>query len=362
MEMNETEKHSIVLIPSFEPDSALPVYVKELKNYGLTHIVIVDDGSGEEYRPVFQELEDEGCTVLWHWVNLGKGSALKTGFKYIKENLLDFSCIVTADADGQHAPPDVYSLTKESVQHPNGLILGERDFKKSGIPAKSLFGNRITSAIFAMMYGKYLPDTQTGLRAFGPQLMDQMIEIKGSRFEYEIQVLITCIRFNVPILSTSIQTIYENENKGTHFKAVKDSLRIMGAIMSDFIKFFSSSILCSAIDISIAWMLLDFLRPYLQGADFLRIIYATITARCVSIAANYLLNKNFVFKDKNKQAGARAFFRYLALCALIMLLSAVSVYILHTTLLLNEKTAKVICDICLFVLSYQIQQRWVFRE
>jgi putative flippase GtrA len=349
--MNQTINKSIILIPSLEPDERLPAYIKQLHQYGLSRIVIVDDGSGKEYQSIFKTLEEYGCIVLRHSVNLGKGSALKTGFRYIKENISDYSCVVTADSDGQHLAED--------VEHHDGLLLGVRDFKKSGIPFKSLIGNRITSAVLAGLYGRYIPDTQTGLRAFGPRLMDLMLDIKGERFEYETQVLISCIRSNIPIRTIPIQTIYENENRGTHFNAVRDSLKILGIITSDFLKFFSSSIICAVIDIGIAWALFDLLKTVMQGHDFLRIIFATAAARCISIAANYLLNKNFVFKSSNDNS--RALVRYLILCAVNILLSAVGVYMIHTTLGLNEKITKIICDVCLFIFNYYLQQRWVFR-
>lgn len=240
-EMNQTEKHTIVLIPALEPDYRLLVYVKELQEYGLSHIIIVDDGSGKDFRKLFKKLEDRGCTVLHHSVNRGKGQALKTGYRHIKKTISDYTCIVTADSDGQHTAEDVYKLAKEAEGHPDALILGVRNFKKAGIPAKSLIGNRVTSAIFAALYGKYFPDTQSGLRAFGCRFTDQMIAIKGQRFEYETQVLISCIRSRIPVLPIPIQTIYENENKGTHYKAVKDSLKIIHILGADFVRFLSAS-------------------------------------------------------------------------------------------------------------------------
>ncbi len=358
--MNQTEKYSIVLIPSLEPDNRLPVYVKKLEEYGLSHIVVVDDGSGDDYQNIFKELEDDGCTVLRHRVNQGKGLALKTGFRHIQENVSGYTCIVTADSDGQHAPEDVYKLAKEGEIHPDALILGVRDFKKAGVPAKSLIGNRVTSAVFSALYGKYLPDTQTGLRAFGPRLTDQMTSINGEGFEYETQVLITCIRSQIPVHTVPIQTIYEAENGSTHFKAVRDSLKIIRILGADFVKFLSSSLVCFFLDIGLAWVLLDVIRPYMQGKDFLRIMITTAAARSISIAANYLLNKTVVFKDK--KGLDHSLTRYLALCVCNILLSAGGVYILHGALGFHEKMAKILCDGGLFLLGYQIQQRWVFSR
>ncbi|MDR0923070.1 MAG: bifunctional glycosyltransferase family 2/GtrA family protein [Hungatella sp.] len=358
--MKQTIEHAIVLIPSLEPDRRLPVYIKGLGEYGLSRIIIVDDGSGNDYQDIFKELEEWGCTVIHNSINRGKGFALKAGYDYIRENVSGYSCIITADSDGQHAPEDVYKLAMEAEGHPDALILGVRDFKKAGIPAKSLIGNRVTSAIFAALYGKYLPDTQSGLRAFGPKLTGRMLGIKGEGFEYETQVLITCIRSKISVLTIPIQTIYEDENRGTHFKAVRDSLKIIAILVADFMKFLSSSVICSFVDIGIAWTLLDWLKPYMKWEDFLRIMIATAFARSVSIAVNYLLNKNVVFKDR--QASGHSLIRYLSLCAFNILLSAAGVYILHLAPGFNEKTAKLLCDGCLFLLGYQIQQRWVFSR
>ena len=219
--MNQKIKSTIILIPTLEPYAGILSYIKRLKHYGLSRIVIVDDGSGKEYQNIFKTLEEYGCIVLRHNINLGKGSALKTGYRYIKDNMGDYSCIVTADSDGQHSEEDVYKLAVEAGELQDGLLLGVRDFKNGAIPMKSLVGNKITARVLAGLYGKYIPDTQTGLRAFGPKLINLMLDIKGERFEYETQVLISCIRSNVPISTTPIQTIYENENRGTHFKAVR---------------------------------------------------------------------------------------------------------------------------------------------
>ena len=97
------EKHAaqdaVILIPSLEPDDRLPAYIRRLKEGGFARIVVVDDGSSENYQPIFQEIESvDDTTVLHHEVNKGKGIALKTGYKWILENLAEeISGVITAD-------------------------------------------------------------------------------------------------------------------------------------------------------------------------------------------------------------------------------------------------------------------------
>ncbi|WFR63761.1 glycosyltransferase family 2 protein [Paenibacillus amylolyticus] len=224
----EQKDGPIILIPSLEPDERLLFYVRQLRDYGFIHIVIVDDGSGEAYQHIFEELGENGCALLRHADNQGKGAALKTGFRYIAQQYGAASFVVTADSDGQHAAEDVYRIAQEARLHPDSLVLGVRNFSEGDIPPKSLFGNRMTSFIFAMLYGRKLSDTQTGLRAFGPGLLAFMQDVRGIRFEYELQMLISCIQSGIPIHTMPIQVIYENGNAGTHFKAIQDSARVMG--------------------------------------------------------------------------------------------------------------------------------------
>lgn len=349
--------NTVILVPSLEPDKTLTHYVQQLQGYGFRYIVIVDDGSGAEFQSIFTELAHQGCIVLQHNNNLGKGAALKTGFRYIEQNLQNAACIVTADSDGQHAAEDVYRLAAEAIRQPEALMLGVRDFTRDGIPPKSLLGNRVASSLFALLYGKRLSDTQTGLRAFGPQLLPFFQKISGSRFEYELQMLISCIHAGIAISTLPIQVIYENGNTGTHFRAIQDSLRVIRVLFTGFLQFIVSSLGSSVIDLGIAWLLMDALRPVLGDQAFLRIWIATVTARVISIGVNYWLNKHFVFQKKSSRG---SLWRYLTLCALIIMLSSGGVYLAHTLFLLDEKLAKLICDAILFLLSYQVQQRWVF--
>ena len=45
-----------VLIPSLEPDERLPKYVDSLIDAGFGLILIVNDGSSEEYDPIFDSI------------------------------------------------------------------------------------------------------------------------------------------------------------------------------------------------------------------------------------------------------------------------------------------------------------------
>ena len=74
----------VILIPAYNPTVDLVTLVKSLKANLYSHIVIVNDGSSPSCKSLFDAISSD-CVIINHEKNLGKGSALKTGFKYIKE-------------------------------------------------------------------------------------------------------------------------------------------------------------------------------------------------------------------------------------------------------------------------------------
>ena len=100
-----------------------------------------------------------------------------------------------------------------------------RDFDSGNVPARSAFGNRITSALFRLGTGVSCSDTQTGLRGIPPQLVPLAQRVKGDRFDYEMNFLAEAVRV-APLITIPIETVYEKGNAGSHFRPVRDSLLI----------------------------------------------------------------------------------------------------------------------------------------
>lgn len=355
-----------VLIPSLSPDERLPRYVEELlkAEYGL--ILVVDDGSAAEYQPIFDRLAKmDGCHVLHHDVNHGKGQALRTGFEYIL-NHTKIQGIITADADGQHTVPDTLKLT-ETLSEKKELILGSRDFsgKNDQIPSKSRWGNRITSCVFRVLYGQWLPDTQTGLRAFGRELIPAMLKVSGDRFEYEMNQLIFCANQKIPMTAVGIETVYLDDNKSSHFHPVRDSIRIYKLLLGSFLRYSAASIISFLLDYLILsllmfWIFKDQPDIVFLGIPFsVKALIAAPIARLFSAPVNFLLNKNFAFQVKESKGAVLRYF-VLAACSLVIttLLFGWLDHFMNTPFL--HILLKVIIDIAMYLINYRIQKAWVF--
>lgn len=344
----------VILIPAYKPvyDQMIP-FIEELKR-DYDKIVCVDDGGGETFSPVFDECKRLGCFVLTHEVNRGKGAALKTGIAYIRRELSDAKGVITADCDGQHTPEDIKKVTEALYGHPDDMIIGGRKFDKN-VPFRSQAGNTFTRVLYKLATGISIYDTQTGLRGFPMSLLPELETLEGDRYEYEMNMLLKLHDWGVSPYEVTIATIYINENKGSHFNALRDGLRVGARIF----KYAAGSILSFLID-WVIFLLLMKLAFRNVGGD-LNYPLSFGLARAVSSVANYLYNRFAVFGGKNYEKGATA--KYFGLVIIVLLLG----------MLVQRLTAQVpggdlvhslikfVYDTVMFVVNYVIQRDFVFK-
>ena len=217
----------VVLIPSLNPDEGLLRVVEAIRAQGFERFVLVDDGSSAQCRSIFDTLEAQGCAVVRHAVNLGKGRALKSGFNYILGHMADAVGVVTCDADGQHQPKDILAVTQALCAHPDHLVLGTRKFFEAKVPLPNLMGNTITRFVFWLLTGLRFGDTQCGLRAFPMAALPVMMSVVGERFDYENVMLLSLRENGQDYAELPIRAVYEPDGKqASHFNKAVDSVRI----------------------------------------------------------------------------------------------------------------------------------------
>ncbi len=332
----------IVLIPAYMPDKKLIGVVKELLEND-EKILIVNDGSGKEFEDIFKEVENLGCTVLVHEENKGKGRALKTGFEYCIEHNLS---AVTADADGQHLPKDILHIEKVLDENPNKLILGVRHFDKT-TPLRSLLGNTITRKIFKVMNdGDEIVDTQTGLRGFSLEMIKKVIDIEGERYEFEMNILLELKKRDIEVIQEPISVVYINDNESSHYDTLRDSFRVYKRIIKYIMSSTSSAIL-------------DYLSFCLFTFLGVQTITATYIARLISSLFNYTLNRKYVFKNDGHVG--KTMVKYYILVFIVAGLSGLFTKGANMYLGINVYIAKIIVDMCLYVVSYNGQKYFVFK-
>ena len=341
-------KPSVLVIPAYNPDDKLVDLVSAFKQCCPEQVcIVINDGSKPECDSIFKHLEAQHITILHHAVNLGKGEALKTGMRYFLEHYATDSIgIVTADADGQHSLPDIIKISQAMQEHPKHLHIGIREISTRDAPLRSRFGNRLTRMLFNRLTHNHVQDTQSGLRGIPINLIKQMVQSKSSGYEFEFEMFFIARKINTPILQTSIQTIYINNNESSHFNPVVDSLKIYYV----FIRFCGVALLSFFVDFTLFCAI--FHQTHYVGT-------ATLGARLVSATLNFFMNKNITFKANNNVSLAAV--KY----ALLAFFIGVSSYQLLQILVLtglNTYISKILAEFFLFLESFMIQYAWIFYK
>jgi len=335
-----------ILIPSYNPDQRLLELVEALIGEGVKHIIIVNDGSLEECNPIFEKLETlEACTVLKHAVNCGKGRALKTGLNYFHLHFPNSPGIVTADSDGQHQPTDILKIVNALKKNPGKFIMGVRKMGEK-VPFRSRFGNVLTRFVFSFVIGKKISDTQSGLRGLPRPLVPQLLKVKGERYEYEINMLILTKKQSIDIIEKSIDTIYIEDNKSSHFNPFFDSMKIYFQLL----RFAFSSLIAAFFDFIVFTVTFDLTA---------NIIVSLLTGRfLVGSMLNFIINKRLVFRIKGQVVSSLLKY-YLAL-VIMSVLTYLLINLTIESLGLKVIIAKILVETILFAFSFSIQREFVF--
>ena len=348
-----------VIIPAYKPDEKLISTLNDLVRTGFSDILVVDDGSGADFAPVFDQVKAiPACTLLRHPVNRGKGAALKTAMTYFLDNRPEQVGAVTADADGQHLAKDIAAVSKAMAES-GKIVLGVRDFSDPKVPPRSRMGNRITIAVFRLFFGMKIGDTQTGLRAFPRKELAEVVKAEGDRYEFETHMLFLMNKRKLPFGEVKIETVYLEENKSSHFRAVRDSIRIYSLILKYLLNSAASALIDSGM-----FLLVKSLFGTIDALGFIPVTFiASFFARVVSSLFNFFVNAKVVFGDR---VGKKTMIRYYILAAIQIAASAGAVYLLENILSIASPVLstliKIVVDTVLFFISFRVQHKWVFAE
>lgn len=195
-----------------------------------------------------------------------------------------------------------------------------------------------------------------------------MLDVQGDRFEYEMNVLIRCCKENIQMQPVTIDTIYLEENKSTHFDPIHDSIRIYKILFGEKLRVFlfaCTGVISWLIDYTIRLLLLYLLfKPLISGNlewgifSFEKAVLAAyVPARIISSLCNYMMNRKYVFEAKKSR---RSMGRYYALVVFSLLLSMTISALVSTYLENIEWLIMIVVDIAVFVMNFFIQKYWVF--
>jgi putative flippase GtrA len=336
-----------VVVPAYQPDRHLIQVVRGVRAVMDAPIVVVDDGGGPDYAAIFAEVATvSGVTVVRHAVNLGKGAALRTGFNQALCAFPELTGVVTADADGQHAPEDIARIGAALEENPGALVLGVRQFEGE-VPLRSRVGNRLSGFAYRLLVGESLSDTQTGLRGVPAKLLPDLLRSSAPGYEFELDALILARHHGFALVQRPIRTIYEGRNESSHFNPLRDSMRISLVLFRFSLVALATTILDNAVFL-LAFGAIGSVGP------------AQILGRLAAAPFNYLSARKAVFLSGEPHRHTLP--RYLAL----LVANGIASYALITALAAGPfpgaLRAKIAAETVLFFVNFLVQRDVVFRR
>ena len=201
----------IALIPAYNAAHLVVPVIEEAKKH--LRVVVVDDGSKDDTAAV---AEQAGAHVVRQVPNQGKGAALKAGFRWALDN--GASAVLTLDADGQHDPTEIPKFLDAWRRDRPELIVGARDYAQ--MPFVRRLSNKASRRLIEWALGGVeVADNQSGYRMIGDRLMREMLESGESGFEFEVWMIVLCVRRGWKISWVPIRTIYGDQ--GSHVKPIQ---------------------------------------------------------------------------------------------------------------------------------------------
>lgn len=210
----------LALIPAYNAGHLLQPVVTEARRH--LPVLVVDDGSRDDTAAV---AEAAGALVLRQTPNQGKGAALRNGFRRALDDAYD--AVVTLDADGQHDPAEIPKFIAAFHQTEADLIIGARDFER--MPGVRRLANSLGRRAFSWSLGLPVRDNQSGYRLIARRLMDSTLESGEAGFEFEVEMIVTCVEKGLRLEWVPIRTIYVGE--GSHIKPLHHLVNFMRVVL-----------------------------------------------------------------------------------------------------------------------------------
>lgn len=355
--------HNItVVIPSYNPDVKLSMFVDELIMSGFSDIIIVDDGSDLDDKKVETAFEyvraKSECTILRHEENMGKGMALKTGFKHCLNERSKDTIVVTADDDGQYTVEQIEQCLEYYNCQGRQILLAPRDFRDTSYAARKRMVNHVAGFVMKYLCSVNVKDVQTGLRFIPYEYINKLLEVEGNGFDYEINMLVELKYQKIPYMEKQI-LIEPVKGQYADYNPMRDIIKFLGVM----IKYAVSSLSATGIDL-VAYYLLMILcgSDGFGWGESLSILFATIVARVISATFNCIVNKRAVFKSDMPLKGVivkfyiftmfRALVSYGVVYGIAYLVGS---YGANLTVII-----KLFVDLILFFVGYDIQKKYIF--
>ena len=174
-----------ILIPTLNEDLTIGELIREFRESGYNHILVIDGNSTDDTVKISRE---SGASVSTQ-SGKGKGNAIIEAFKIIEQPY-----ILMLDGDGTYSPKDAEKMLMPLFSGFDQVI-GDRltNAGEGSFSRLNLFGNHMVNFLFKVAHSRDLHDILSGYRAFTHSAIQQM-NLKQKGFEIETEISVESVR------------------------------------------------------------------------------------------------------------------------------------------------------------------------
>jgi dolichol-phosphate hexosyltransferase len=209
-----------ILIPTLNEDLTIGELVREFRELGYTHILVIDGNSTDDTVKISRE---SGASVHTQ-SGKGKGTAIIEAFGIIEQPY-----ILMLDGDGTYSPKDAEKMLTPLFSGFDQVI-GDRlvNAEEGSFSHLNLFGNHMVNYLFKVAHSRDLHDVLSGYRAFTRSSVHQM-NLKQKGFEIETEISVESVRNGQRVMVVPVR-YSRRPGTATKLSPFHDGIKIVSTI------------------------------------------------------------------------------------------------------------------------------------
>ncbi|MCK5832324.1 glycosyltransferase family 2 protein [bacterium] len=215
----------LAITPAFNAEKTIDSLIEVLlQTFDTEDILLIDDGSTDHTLEIAKR---NRIQVIRFERNMGKGAALKTGFKLAIEK--GYDAALTIDSDLQHPPELCANFIDKMKKSSADLVLGDRMTDVRGMPFIRKFSNSATSFFVRLWTGEKMRDSQCGFRLISTSIL-RNVHLRIDRYQTETELLLEASSLGAKFSYVTIPTIYNEQP--SNINGFSETLSFIGLMLS----------------------------------------------------------------------------------------------------------------------------------
>ncbi|MBI1803932.1 MAG: glycosyltransferase family 2 protein [Ignavibacteriae bacterium] len=201
-----------VIIPAYNEERTIRHILEKIFAVPIEkQVIVVDDCSTDGTSKILQEYAvARKIDLVRHTKNSGKGSAIRTGIRYIEGEV-----VIIQDADLEYDPGDYPALIQPIVERRADVVYGSRVMNQANSYSHFSFylGGRLLSFLTNLLYHAHITDEPTCYKVFRTEVLKQ-IPLECTRFEFCPEVTAKVLKSGRQILEVPIRYYPRKKKEG----------------------------------------------------------------------------------------------------------------------------------------------------